>query len=242
MKSFVMSLKPLKVLSVAAAVLLATLFVQIGMRYIAKPDVQLMAAWKDVPKSPEEAAKLADEVIVGKVVRVRRADDLVTKAEGEPNAEDRIPVELVTVRVEKRYKGKAETVELFHVGGEPSPDSMREPPMSQAPPKPSGKSAEYPQGPVDRSKRAAARSGARKFILKDDPEYKEGERYLLFVRKGPNITEGGRAVGTMAIISPTTRFRLSAADALEPVTDTGFAPQVKGRNLKEIEPRIRRQQ
>src|SRR5207245_5285489 len=98
----------------------------------------------------------ADEVIVGKVVRVRQADDLVTKAEGEPNAEDRIPVELVTVRVEKRYKGRAETVELFHVGGEPSPASLKEPPMSEAPPKPK-RSADYPQGAVDRSQRPPTR-------------------------------------------------------------------------------------
>ena len=171
---------------------------------------------------------------------MRRADDLVTKADGEPNAEDRIPVELVTIRVEKQYKGKRETIELFHVGGEPSPASLKEPPMSEAPPKPKGRTPDYPQGAVDRSQRPATRGAVRKFILKDDPEYKQGERYLLFVRKGPKITEGGQALETMAIISPTTRFRLSAANKLEPVTDTGFAPQVKGRDLKEIEPRIRR--
>lgn len=232
MKTFVMSLKPLKVLSVAVAVLLAALFAQIGLRYIAKPDVQLLAVWKDVPKSPEEAARLADEVVVGHVVKVRRADDLVTKTEGE---EDRIPIEVVTIRVEKRYKGKAETIELFHVGGEPSPASLKEPPMSEAPPKPE-------KGAIDKSQRPATRGGARKFILKDDPEYKQGEKYLLFVRKGPKVTEDGKTTETMAIISPTTRFHVSAANKLEPVTDTGFAPQVKGKDLKEIETRIGRQQ
>lgn len=231
MKSLLLSLKPLKVLSVAAALLLLTFIGQIVLRYIAKPDVQLMAVWKDVPKSPEEATNLADEVFVGQVVRVRKADDLVTKTGDE---EDRIPVELVTIRVEKTYKGRADRIELFHVGGESSPASLKEPPMSEAPPKPE-------RGAVEKNRRPATRVTVRKVLLKDDPEYKQGERYLLFVRKGPNITEGGRATDTMAIISPTTRFRLSASNKLEAVTDVGFAPRVRGRDLKEIEPRIRRQ-
>ena len=231
MKKLLVSLKPLKVLSVAGALLLFGLLGQIGMRYMAKPDVQLMAVWKDVPKSPEEAADLADEVIVGQVVRVRKADDLVTKTGEE---EDRIPVELVTIRVEKAYKGRPDRIELFHVGGEPSPASLKEPPMSEAPPKPE-------RGAIEKSRRPATRGPVRKVLLKDDPEYKQGERYLLFVRKGPKVTEGGRATGTMAIVSPTTRFRLSAGNKLETVTDIGFAPRVKGRDLKEIEPRIRRQ-
>ena len=225
-----------KILTVIVAVLLVTLVVQIGVSYYSKPnEVPLFAEWKDIPKSAEEATKLADEVVRGQVIKIRRADDLVVKFEGEPGGEDRIPVEVITFKVDKNYKGKASTIELFHIGGAASPLSKKHPPMSQAPPK--------PEDGVDKSKAPPRPSEEelRQYSLDDDPAYNMGEKYLLFVRKGPEVNVEGKSTPTHAIISPTTRFRIGANDMLEAVTKNGFAPGFKGKNLKDIEARLPRQ-
>lgn len=222
-----------KMLAAATTVLFVSLVVQISLRFKSGPGPQTFAEWKDVPKTAEAATKLADEVVQGQVTNVRRADDLVTKVDGEPNNEDRIPVEVVTIRVEKNYKGRAQTIELFHMVGTPSPASRQEPPESEAPPK--------PQGGVPKSKRPPFKGDTRTFMLHDDPEYKVGEKYMLFVRKGPKLTVGGAAVETHAIISPTTRFRVSANNKLESMTGFGFAPQFGGKGLRALEEKIPRQ-
>lgn len=225
-----------KVLTITVVVLFVTLMAQIGVSYFNKPnEVHLFAAWKDNPKSVEEATALADEVVHGQVIKIRRGEDLVIKIEGETNAEDRIPVEVITFKVEKNYKGKASTMEIFHVGGLATPLSKGPPPMSEAPPK--------PKDGVDRSQAAKRpnENDLRQFSLDDDPPYKVGEKYLLFVRKGPQVKVDGKDTQTNAIVSPTTRFRIGANNLLEAVTNNGFAPTFKGKNLREIEAKLPKQ-
>lgn len=228
-------MKVQKALTIVAAALLATLAIQIGLRYNSKPGLQLFAEWKDVPRTVEAASSLADEIAQGQVTNVRRASDLVIKIEGEPNSEDRIPVEVVTLKVDKNHKGRSSVIELFHVGGVPSPVTRPAPPQSEAPPK--------PPGGVDRSQAPPRPSGqaARQYMLHDDPAYKVGEKYLLFVRKGPQVTVSGATIQTHAIISPTTRFRIGANNRLEAMTQRGFAPQFAGKNLRDLELRLPRQ-
>lgn len=104
--------------------------------------------------------------------------------------------------------------------------------MSQAPPKPTGG--------VDRSQapRRPSNEELRPYSLDGDPEYKVGEKYLLFVRKGPEVKVNGRSTQTYATISPTTRFRIRANNRLETVTKNGFAPRFKGRSLRNLESKI----
>lgn len=224
-----------KVLALVAAVLLVTLVIQIGLRYNSKPVPLLFAEWKDVPRTVADANNLAEEIVQAQVTNVRRANDLVIKIEGEANGEDRIPVEVVTLKAEKNHKGRSSTIELFHVGGYASPASRPAPPQSQAPPK--------PPGGIDRPPTLPRRSesDASPYSLHDDPEYKVGEKYLLFVRKGPQVTVSGAAIQTHAIISPTTRFRIGANNRLETMTQRGFAPQFAGKNLRDLELRLPRQ-
>ncbi len=225
-----------KVLTITVVVLFVTLMVQIGVSYYNKPnEVHLFAAWKDNPQSVEEATKLSDEVVQGQVIKIRRGEDLVIKIEGEPNTEDRIPVEVITFKVDKNYKGKSSTMEIFHVGGIATPLSKRPPPMSEAPKK--------PEDGIDRpkSEKRPSDNELRQFSLDDDPDYKMGEKYLLFVRKGPQVNVDGKSTQTNAIVSPTTRFRIGANNLLETVTNNGFAPGFKGKSLRDLESKLPRQ-
>ncbi len=225
--------KAKKILVTAAALLIAGLVIQVSFRYIAKPPRLMFAEWKDIPATVDAATRLADEVVQAKVTNIRRADDLVYNFPGEPNDQDRIPVEVVTLQIQKNHKGSARTIELFHIGGVLSPLSRPDPSESEAPPKP-------PRA-VPKSRRPPSTSHASPYMLHDDPEYKVGEEYLLFVRKGPRVTIGGASVETHAIISPTTRFRISAGQNLESMTRYGFAPQFRGKQLRDLELRIPRQ-
>lgn len=224
-----------KVLTYVAALLLLTLAIQIGLRYNSGPVPLLFAEWKDVPRTVEAANSLAEEVAQVQVTNIRRANDLVIKIEGEPNGEDRLPVEVVTLKVDKNHKGRSSAIELFHIGGFPSPLSRPAPPQSQAPPKPADgvERSQAPPRPTEEK--------SRPYMLHDDPEYKVGEKYLLFVRKGPQVTVGGATVQTHAIVSPTTRFRIGANNRLEAMTRRGFAPQFAGKNLRDLEVRLPRQ-
>lgn len=81
----------------------------------------MAASWAETPKSLEETAGLARMVVLGRVTRVRRGEDLVVRNPDLPAGEDRIPTEVVTIRLERTYKGPdgggpPETIELFRTG------------------------------------------------------------------------------------------------------------------------------
>lgn len=224
-----------KILAIAAAVLLIALVTQIGLRYPARPaQVRTLAMWKDRPESVEATHKLADHVVLGQVVSVQPTE-LVGQS---PEEVDRIPVEVVTLKVEKRYKGEgAEIIQLFHTGRSDAPSPAHRPPPPGPPP-------EKPkEGAVDRSQAppfSPAEAEVSAMSLHDDPAYRVGERYILFVRKGPRLTVGGAPVETQAVVAPAGRHRISPDNRLEPVTQLGFAGQLRGQALQQLEEVIAR--
>lgn len=225
-----------KILAIAAAVLLIALVTQVGLRHRAKPGPQMFATWRDNPENVEAAHKLADHIVVGQVVNIRPTE-LVTPLPGEPGGVDRIPVEVVTIKVEKRHKGEApETIEVFHTGHSGAPSrAQRPPPPGPPPPKPEG-GIERSQAPRPTWDEAHAST----IIMHDDAPYKVGERYMLFVRKGPRLMVGGAPVETHALVAPQGRYGVSRENKLEPVTQRGFAGQLRGRALQEVEETIGR--
>ncbi len=104
--------------ALALGILLAA---QIHRRPEARPAAVLAASWAEHPASLEETAASAEQVVLGRVTRVRRAQDIVVPVPDLPGGEDRVPIEIVTIRLEKSLKGPArggppETIEVVHTG------------------------------------------------------------------------------------------------------------------------------
>lgn len=222
-----------------AALSLALLFAaQFGLAHRNGPplEARYAASWANNPHSMEELMGLSEEVVLGRVTGVRRGEDFVTRAEGEEEGVDRIPVEVVTIQVEKDYKGggRAETIELFHTGiSKGSQPSARD-----RPPGPPPDGAQRPQSQPDLSPAAT-----RTVILSDDPPYERGERYVLMLRGGPEVAVGGRKMRTQRVVSPEGRYRVTGQGQIQPVSSRAdFARQMRGRSLEQMEERVQRAQ
>lgn len=126
-----------KVLPMIVGVLATALVAQVAERYLDKPGPIYLASWKETPKDMTEAKRLARTIVTGVVTKVERANDLVVKAPGEPNNEDRIPIEVVTIKVEKAHKGeRPEIVQVFRTGSTKDP-GLKDRPAPPGPPPPS---------------------------------------------------------------------------------------------------------
>jgi hypothetical protein len=198
---------------IASILLLAGLLVwQLESRPPQEQPVRvLLASWADAPETLEEAVALSEEIVLGKVVRVRRARDLTVPAPGEPDNVHRVPVETVTFQLEKTYKapgdrrGRPASVEVFHTGGRTEND--------------------------------------RAIMLEGDPEYTPGERYVLFLTNGPQLTVNGTRLASRAVISPEGRFGVDRDGQLMPASTLGrgFAEANRGRSLEALESALARQ-
>ena len=56
---------------------------------------------------------MAQHIVTGMVTKVERADDLVMPVVGEPDGEDRIPIEVVTLKIEAQHKGQGPEREIW---------------------------------------------------------------------------------------------------------------------------------
>ena len=205
----------------------AAFVVQLGISWVDKPEITVVAAWKDNPKTLARAKGLASRVVEGTVLRVERANDLVVTAPGEPGGVDRIAMEVVTLKVDGTLKGTsvkeikiARTVGLSVAG-------RKHPPANKAPKKPRGgknRPAKLPTGDAH---------SMQTVNIHDDPPYKKGEKYLLFSRKGPNLRVKGKTVQTSTVVNPTARFKIDKANKIQP-TKAGFGSKFKNKSLKDF--------
>ena len=194
-----------QVLLAAAGGLAAMLAIQLGVaaqEREARPI--LIASWFESPASLEETAGSAEEVVRARVTRVRPGADIVVNLPQEPGGEDRIPTEVVTLRVEKVYKGPAggppETVEVFHLG----------------------------------------RSNGQEHIAAlEDPPYAQGQEYVLFLKRGPDVRVGGSSLPTRRVVSPHGRYRIQRG-RMEPMSQMGWAAQHRGRPVDQFEADVTR--
>jgi hypothetical protein len=219
-----------KQLVLAIWLLVGGIAAQIILSLIRPAPPTLMASWANNPKSLQEAKDSSDEIVTGRVTRVRRGDDIVTEIPGMPGGKDAIPVEVVTIKVDKQHKGgsKKETIEVFHTGlSKGNQPSER----GDKPPGPPPPDAKKPAGDVDTS-----RSAARPILLMDDPDYQAGEQYVLFLRPGPKVTAGGAAVETKRVLSPEGRFKVRQDGKLEPASSRSqWAQKHKDKDVRELE-------
>jgi hypothetical protein len=222
-----------KHLVLAIWLLLGGIAAQIAVSLIRPAPLPMMASWVNNPKSLQEAKDSSDEIVTGRVTKVRRGDDIVTEIPGVPGGRDAIPVEVVTIKVDKQLKGggKKETIEVFHTGlskgNHPSDRGDKQP--GQPPP-----DAKKPAQDVDTS-----RSAARPILLMDDPDYQAGEQYVLFLRPGPKVTTEGAAVETKRVLSPEGRYKVKQDGRLEPASKrSDWAQKNKDRNVREFEAEV----
>jgi hypothetical protein len=127
-------------LSGTAVVLVILIVAQVLLRIQLRPAAEIAASWAEEPASLEETAASAEQVLLGRVTRVRRGQDLVVPVKDLPGGEDRVPVEIVTIRLEKSLKGPAhggppETIEVFRTGASSGRDQVT---MVEDPPYSSG--------------------------------------------------------------------------------------------------------
>jgi hypothetical protein len=216
-------------------VALAGLFVaQLSVSLAQKPGTQAVASWRNSPDTLEQAVELSDDIVRGRVTRVRRAEDIVVQAAGEPDGEVRIPVEAVTIQLERTLKGgPKERIQVFHTGLSKG-DSAAEKgaPREDPPPR--------PDDGVDRPRRLPRPSIAesRTFLLEGDPPYKSGDRVVLFLTEGPALEVDGETVQTMAIVAPEGRYAVDDDEELDPVIDRKFADEQRGKPLREFEEEV----
>jgi hypothetical protein len=177
-------------------------------RFVETPVVETHASWAFKPKNLTEAQAKAHTIVQGEVVSVSAGPDIVTKAPGEPNNEDRIPTQQIKLKVNKVEKGNAKVgqiVDVFQTGGIAAPSGQ-----------PDGK-----QG---------ARIETHLVLLSDDPLYKTGEQYLLMLEDGPK--------GLLRTISPEGRFRIESNGSVTPMVDNEVTAVVKGKQVSELERQV----
>lgn len=191
-----------------------------------------VADWAENPESLDDVVEAAEEVVLGRVTRVRRGPDIVMRVDGEPE-EDRIPTEAVTIQVERRYKSAREggpaTIEVFRTG------------TTKGTP-PSAMGGQPPESPPDGMRRPSRPSppGDRTVMLTDDPPYQNGQRYLLALKPGPQMRVDGQAVHSRRPVSPEGRFLVDGQNRIVPVSDRAdFVRSLRGRGLDHIEAQLR---
>lgn len=213
-----------KILGACSAVFAVVLLIQLAPLMRQQPQEKWLASWAHRPTSMTEAKDLAGQIVKGRVIRIRRGKDLVMRVAGEPNNEDRIPIEIVTFALEGGYKGSVrKTVEVFHTGLSPiEVEGRRIPPR--------------PEDVEPKPMRRRTLLERRTVSLEDDPPYKVGEQYVLFLTDGPTVsTLEGRSVKTKAVIAPEGRYGIKADGKLKPARALGFAGQLLGKELSALE-------
>ncbi len=172
------------------------------------PVVSTEASWNFHPKNLAEAQARAHTIVQGQVVSVAPGADIVTKAPGEPNNEDRIPTQHIQLKVSKVTKGNAkagQVVDVFQTGGLAGPTGQ-----------PTGKQDERVQTHL--------------VLLSGDPLYKVGEQYMLMLEDGPR--------GMLRTISPEGRFHIESNGTVTPVVDNEVTTSVKGKSVGELERQV----
>jgi hypothetical protein len=193
---------------VPAAALMVALAGQFAVYRFSMPTVTLHASWAYNPRSVQEASERATNIVQAEILRVDPGKDIVTRLPEEPSGEDRIPTQLVTLKVVRSLKGglrEGQMVQMFQTGGVVLPQV----------------------GPDGPKKEDARLLGARQVILEGDPLYQVGEQHMLMLDAGPD--------GLLKTIAPEGRFKLEREGTLTPTVDNDVTKALSGRPVAEFE-------
>lgn len=126
-----------RIMTSTAIVLAAVLATQVFRSH--GPEKVFAASWAEHPATLDETVTSAEHVVLGRVTSVRRGQDIVVAAPGFPDGEDRIPIEIIAIRVEKSHKGPErggppETIEIMRTGASSGRDqitTLEDPPYAR---------------------------------------------------------------------------------------------------------------
>jgi len=221
-----------KILKYSAFTLGGLFLFQIALLATKTGESRLHASWANLADTLEEGVDLSTQVVLGEVVKVRRAPDIMVRLPVPDGELIRIPAEIVTVKVQKIYKDRealvteGSSIEIFHTGlgyapriipsGDEDPEDLQGQGKAQR-----------------RGKRPDVGHQGRSIHLEDDPPYFMSEQAVYFLRDGPELERGKKV---KRVIAPEGRYRIATGNTLDPVTDVrGFAPKWAGRPLSELE-------
>ena len=201
----------------------------------------MMAIWNENPQSLRDLEALADEIIIGKVIGIRHAEDMrpLDPENFEGMDDISLPVEVITIEVSTQLKGrkrsKTETIQLFHMGhSDLNLARKKAPPASERPEKPDEGAVNKADAlKFDRSEVEAAVP----MMLDDDPAYKMGEKYAWFVQKGRSLKVKGKMIETLVTVHPSGRLRIKD-NKLGPVFEYGFAAKLRGKPVDDLKAKI----
>lgn len=220
-----------KILGICAGVLIGFIGLQIVILWQQAPRKTAHAIWAHNPESLAEGQKLSKQIVSGRVIKVERGEDIVVKVPGEPGGVDAIPVEIVTLALTGIYKGEVvQTVRVFHTGiSRLSTKGIKK----TLKPK-DGKHGGLPI-PTKRPSKLSA-SQVSSFSLDDDPPYKVGQKYIIFLQDGPTVGDRtGKQVRTLTMVNPSLRFQVLPGNKLRPAATTmDFSKQLDGKPLTEL--------
>jgi len=191
-----------------AAALTLALAGQFAVYRFSMPTITLHPSWAYNPRTMQEGGAKAQNIVHAEVVRVDRGKDIVTRLPEEPSGEDRIPTQLITVKVLKSLKGslrEGQLVQMFQTGGVVLPQV----------------------GPDGPKKEEARVLGARQVVLEGDPPYQVGEQHLLLLDQGPETL--------LKTIAPEGRFKVERDGTVTPTIENEATKGLKGRPLAELE-------
>lgn len=233
-----------KTLAITAAVLGLVLVAQLWFSVHTHTPVstEMVAIWQENPQSLEDLEALADEIIIGKVVDIRHAEDMrPLDAENFEGMDDvSLPVEVITIEVSTQLKGrkrsKTETIQLFHMGhSDLNLARKKAPPASERPEKPDKGAVKKADAPKFDPGEVAV---AIPMTLHDDPAYKIGEKYAWFVQKGRQLKVKGKMIETLVTVHPSGRLRISKDKKVKPVFEYGFVAKLKGKKVDDLKAEI----
>src|SRR3990172_5727054 len=99
-----------RVLMVTSVLLGGLLVTQLALALWSRPGektVRYMASWVHRVDTMEQAVEMSKEIVMGRVMRVQPAKDLVVAVPGEPHGQDRIENERIVLKIEKMYMSTA---------------------------------------------------------------------------------------------------------------------------------------
>lgn len=218
-------------------VLVAGLAGQITYRYQDKAiSGQYMASWKDRPASLNATVALSENIVHARVVKIAKAKPLRIAMDGEPGRVDTIPIEVITLQLtDASVKGKGkkgEKIQVFHTGHSDAipPSKRRDKPKGAPPPRPDDAVEEADADKTSRDEHLGVLFSG----VMNDPAYKVGEEYVLFLRGGPEVSVGSQKMKTQAIISPEGRYKVGRNKTITAMSPRDFARGMNGKNAKNL--------
>jgi hypothetical protein len=216
-----------RILGISAGVLTSLLGLQLVLLVQQAPRETHHAIWVNNPNNLAEGQQLASQIVRGRVIDITRGQDIVVKTPGEPEGVDRIPTEIVTLALEGSYKGQSrQSVQVFRTGVVPVD-------IRGLKPTPRPRDGMHGGQPIPAKPPSRFNaSQVSNVSLDDDPPYRIGEEYIMYLRGGPILRDArGRSVRTMRMVNPALRLQVTRGRLQPAAAHRAYARELSGKSV-----------